>query len=132
MKKLIIIFLFLITFTYIMGREIYSPLDINAQTLAGKWHTVGVDSYINIQITPLGGTLLSFEFPWGCIGNQYSFSVIHHAPNNIQLRLYPLPGYPPKSSLHIYDFRCNEYGNLYQIYWVDGISNCWMQKIIDY
>jgi len=31
-----------------MGREIYSPLDINAQTLAGKWHTVGVDSYINI------------------------------------------------------------------------------------
>ena len=132
MKKISIIILLLIVINFIAARDIYSPLDINAQTLAGKWHTVGVESYINIYQTDLGGTILQFEFPYGCVRNRYSFSVIHHNPNDIQLRLYPLPGYPSKSSLHIYNFNCNNGGDLYQIYWVDGISNCWMEKIIDY
>lgn len=130
MKHLLIVIVILAACIGLSGRDIYSPLDINAVTLSGKWQTVGMDSYINIYNTSQGGTVLQFEFPRGHIGNQYSFSVIHHSPTNIQLRLYPLPGYPPKSSLHIYDFRCNSNGDLWQIYWVDGISNCWMQRII--
>lgn len=131
MKKMLFVVLFVILLVLpVLAREINTPLDINVNTLAGYWQSVGNNSYFKIY-TNNEGNILEIESNGRIIGRNY-LSVIHHASTDVELVLYPVAGYPPFKSVHIFDFTCNDNGTLSTITWTDGIGSCWMTRLFDW